>query len=47
MKVIDTAIADVKIIEPAVFHDERGFFYESYNGEKFLAETGEIGRAHV
>ena len=40
MKVIDTAIADVKIIEPAVFHDERGFFYESYNGEKFLAETG-------
>jgi dTDP-4-dehydrorhamnose 3,5-epimerase len=25
MKIIDTAIADVKIIEPAVFGDERGF----------------------
>jgi dTDP-4-dehydrorhamnose 3,5-epimerase len=40
MKVIDTAIADVKIIEPAVFHDERGFFYESYNAEKFRTVTG-------
>ena len=40
MKVIDTAIADVKIIEPAVFNDERGFFYESYNAEKFHAVTG-------
>jgi len=26
MKVIDTKIADVKIIEPKVFGDERGFF---------------------
>ncbi len=26
MKVIDTNIADVKIIEPQVFGDERGFF---------------------
>jgi len=35
MRVIDTAISDVKIIEPAVFSDERGFFYESFNQEKF------------
>ena len=40
MKVIDTAIADVKIIEPAVFEDERGFFYESYNRDKFAQATG-------
>jgi dTDP-4-dehydrorhamnose 3,5-epimerase len=40
MRVIDTAVADVKIIEPAVFHDERGFFYESYNAEKFSTITG-------
>lgn len=31
MKVIDTSIPDVKIIEPAVFGDERGFFMETWN----------------
>ena len=31
MKIVDTAITDVKIIEPAVFGDERGFFFESFN----------------
>lgn len=41
MKVTDTAIPDVKIIEPMVFEDERGFFFESYNNKKF--EEG-IGR---
>ncbi|AJZ90165.1 dTDP-4-dehydrorhamnose 3,5-epimerase [Klebsiella michiganensis] len=35
MKVIDTAIPDVKIIEPAVFGDERGFFMETWNQQKF------------
>ncbi|WP_255988788.1 dTDP-4-dehydrorhamnose 3,5-epimerase [Chitinolyticbacter albus] len=35
MKVIDTAIPDVKIIEPQVFGDERGFFMESFNQSKF------------
>lgn len=35
MKIIDTAISDVKIIEPRVFGDERGFFYESFNHAKF------------
>ena len=33
MKVIDTSIPDVKIIEPAVFGDERGFFMETFFGE--------------
>jgi dTDP-4-dehydrorhamnose 3,5-epimerase len=35
MNVIDTKIPDVKIIEPAVFCDERGFFMETWNQEKF------------
>ena len=35
MKIIDTDIADVKIIEPAVYGDERGFFLESWNKESF------------
>ncbi|MFN1551715.1 dTDP-4-dehydrorhamnose 3,5-epimerase [Vibrio natriegens] len=35
MKVIDTKIPDVKIIEPAVFGDERGFFMETWNQKRF------------
>lgn len=40
MKIIDTAIADVKIIEPRVFGDERGFFFESFTQNKFEAAIG-------
>ena len=40
MKVIPTAIPDLLIIEPRVFGDERGFFYESYNQKKFEHVTG-------
>lgn len=35
MKVIDTTIPDVKIIEPTVYGDERGFFMETWNQQKF------------
>ena len=35
MKVIDTRIPDVKIIEPTVFGDERGFFMETWNQKQF------------
>ncbi|MDW3167945.1 dTDP-4-dehydrorhamnose 3,5-epimerase [Vibrio sp. Y184] len=35
MKIIDTKISDVKIIEPTVFGDERGFFMETWNQKKF------------
>jgi dTDP-4-dehydrorhamnose 3,5-epimerase len=35
MKVIDTLIPDVKIIEPSVFGDERGFFMETWNQKQF------------
>ncbi len=31
MKVIDTSIPDVKIIEATVFGDDRGFFMETWN----------------
>lgn len=37
MNVISTAIPDVLIIEPKVFGDARGFFYESFNQAKFEA----------
>ena len=40
MKVIATAIADVLIIEPKVFGDSRGFFFESFNQRDFNAATG-------
>ncbi|MBL8525345.1 MAG: dTDP-4-dehydrorhamnose 3,5-epimerase [Betaproteobacteria bacterium] len=40
MKIIDTAIADIKIIEPRVFGDERGFFYESFNERAFNEALG-------
>ncbi|MFM7024346.1 MAG: dTDP-4-dehydrorhamnose 3,5-epimerase [Flavobacteriales bacterium] len=35
MKVIPTEIPDLLIVEPAVFYDPRGYFYESYNEKKF------------
>jgi dTDP-4-dehydrorhamnose 3,5-epimerase len=37
MKVIPTAIPEVKLIEPNVFGDERGFFLESWNAREFAA----------
>lgn len=39
MRRIETDIADVLLIEPKVFGDERGFFYESWN-RRMLAELG-------
>ena len=40
MKATPTAIADVIVIEPKVFGDARGFFYESFNLRAFEAATG-------
>lgn len=40
MKVTPTAIADVLLIEPNVFGDERGFFFESFNQRAWLEKTG-------
>lgn len=38
MEIIKTSIPDLVIIKPAVFKDDRGYFFESYNKEKFLRE---------
>ena len=40
MKVVNTAIPEVLIIEPQAFGDERGFFYESFNERRFRELTG-------
>jgi len=40
MNVTATALLDVLIIEPKVFGDERGFFYESFNARNFAQATG-------
>ena len=40
MKVTALKIPDVKLIEPEVFEDERGYFFESFNQKKFNELTG-------
>ena len=40
MNVIPTHIPDVLILEPRVFGDDRGFFFESYNEKSFAEKTG-------
>lgn len=40
MNVIATALPEVLIIEPKVFGDSRGFFFESFNAQAFRAATG-------
>ena len=42
MRVIDTAIADVKIIEPNVFGDERGFFMETFRDDWFRTQVADV-----
>ncbi|MBV6623512.1 MAG: dTDP-4-dehydrorhamnose 3,5-epimerase [Rivularia sp. (in: Bacteria)] len=40
MKIISAEIPDILIVEPQIFHDERGFFFEAFNLKKFIAKTG-------
>ena len=40
MQATRTAIADVFVLEPRVFGDARGFFYESFNARAFTQATG-------
>jgi len=40
MKVIPTDIEGLLVIEPQVFGDDRGFFFESFNGRRFAEMTG-------
>ena len=37
MKRVETNLKEAVILEPAVFGDTRGYFYESYNSEKYAA----------
>ena len=43
MKLQPTALPGVVIVEPAVFGDDRGWFYESFNEARFLAGLAELG----
>ncbi len=40
MNVIETAIPEILVIEPTVFGDDRGFFYESFNQRTWKDKTG-------
>ncbi len=40
MNITKTAITDVLLIEPKVFGDDRGFFFESFNEKQFVGVTG-------
>ena len=40
MNVIDTEIDGVKIIEPKIFEDSRGYFFESFNELEFAKKNG-------
>lgn len=40
MNLIDTPIPDLLILEPRVFGDDRGFFFESFNARRFAELTG-------
>jgi dTDP-4-dehydrorhamnose 3,5-epimerase len=40
MNVIETALREILVLEPRVFEDARGFFFESYNQRVFQARTG-------
>ena len=42
MQVVDTTIPDVKIIEPKVFGDERGFFLETFRDDWFRANVADV-----
>lgn len=40
MKILETALPGVLIIEPKIFGDDRGFFYESFNQQTWYQNTG-------
>lgn len=43
MKVAETKLKGCFIIEPAIFKDSRGYFFESFSEAKFMALTGQNG----
>ena len=43
MQVIQTSLPGVLVLEPKVFGDARGFFFESFNARRFAELTGFTG----
>jgi dTDP-4-dehydrorhamnose 3,5-epimerase len=41
MNLVPTAIPEILILEPKVFGDDRGFFFESFNQQEFSAQLGQ------
>ena len=42
MRLINTSISDIKVIEPKVFGDERGFFLETFRTDWFKQECADV-----
>ena len=42
MKVEQTSIKDLVVIEPEIFYDSRGYFFESYNQNLFIKKLGDF-----
>ncbi len=42
MNIITTEIEDVIVIEPRIFHDGRGYFFEAYNQKEFEEKVGNV-----
>ncbi|OAT17489.1 dTDP-4-dehydrorhamnose 3,5-epimerase [Buttiauxella noackiae ATCC 51607] len=40
MKVIETKLKDCVVIEPTIFRDQRGFFFESFNAKRYEENAG-------
>ena len=40
MKVIETTLSDCLVLEPSLFNDKRGYFFESFNSKQFNELTG-------
>jgi dTDP-4-dehydrorhamnose 3,5-epimerase len=42
MKVLNTTIPDVKVLEPQIFGDDRGFFLETFRDDWFKANVANV-----
>ena len=42
MKILKTSIKDLVVIEPEIFYDSRGYFFESYNQNLFIKKLGDF-----
>ena len=42
MKILKTSIKDLVVIEPKIFYDSRGYFFESYNQNLFIKKLGDF-----